>query len=154
MTYRSEWVYLRRTLLSLEVRIAETQAKIDCERAESELYERKGTAGASKSALKHKANQRCYEIYKEQLVSIRMKYLNAIKHSINNYMSNERASMWWDMFLKNMKISEIARKYNISERWANDLKQKFMKEIGNDGTIREIVPNSRKAQRKNGDDKR
>jgi predicted DNA-binding transcriptional regulator len=62
--------------------------------------------------------------------------------------------MWWDMFLKNMKISEIARKYNISERWANDLKQKFMKEIGNDGTIREIVPNSRKAQRKNGDDKR
>lgn len=154
MTYRSEWVYLRRTLLSLEVRIAETQLKIDCEKAESELYERKGTSKSSKSALKHKANQRCYEIYMEQLVSIRAKYLSMVKQAVNNYMPTDKANMWWDMFMKNMTTAELAKKYNMSERWVYGNKMRFMKEIGNDGSVSEIVPNSRKARGENNGDKR
>jgi len=154
MTYRSEWVYLRRNLLSIEVRIAETNLKIKSEKFESLLYESKGTPQGKKASLKHKAYQRSYERYREQLLDTRAEYLTEIKKTIFNYMSNEQANMWWDMFMKNMKISELAKKYNLSVRQINNIKQGFIREIGNDGSISEIVPYSKKEQPKANDNRR
>lgn len=153
MTYRSEWSYLRRNLLSIEVRIAETQLKIDSEKAESKLYEKMGGAKNHKASLKHKAKERCYEVYMEELVKVREKYLNTIRKSIINYMSNDRASMWWDMFMKNLKTSELSKKYNLIPRQINRYKQSFIEEIGNDGSISEIEPYRKTAQRKNNNNK-
>jgi DNA-directed RNA polymerase specialized sigma24 family protein len=119
---------IRKTLLSVDLRIIDAEAKHKLFYEDFKLHSKFGGASHTKKALRAKAKSEVYRIYIDNIGKIKGEITFALNTVLSRYTPKYKR-IWEMYFLEQASIDEIATATNYAKRNVNKIVQKLKLDI-------------------------